>query len=1211
MGKRPSSSRSTRSSKRARSTLSEQDVNRQPVKKDEDIEVDEDRIEPQISSHSRDRLVSKITSSSRQHAIQYPTEESISQGSYVQSRKRSLTQDDADIADDEEEEEEEDDDDEEEDDTNESQASLMQGKNFASSGILLSVRLDRFMSHECFEYSLGPNVNIINGANGSGKSAIVAALQIGLGARANATERGSKIEDHIMHGKDSAVITVKILNRKPPQANDSTSEVDMTYKHDVYGDVIIIERRLVRGRGNSWAVKAKNRRHVKLPERITPKMEIMNIIDHFGFMVNNPVAILTQTKSKAFLSTKSPAQHYKLYVEATLLGPLEDELVLTREVAKEVRRKIKANEESLPITEKKLEKLEAAHREAQELKNIDTLIHEARLIWAWTLVQEEENVLGNFEERTAKEFQPNTDKVHCALQASQEKVTSLTEEQQALSSQLEEATENSKRAALTLRDTHRAAKKVDFDLERQQRRIEEFDAESNDLQHRIVRTRAKMEQARKDHFAGQEQKTRIIQEIQDLASSEEKLRQDIKTTQERESSLLDANLSVEDEKRRARRDFDRLRSEFEEKRRQHMQAKAAARSRDSVARFGQNVPELCRRIEQNRRKFNRMPIGPIGQFIKLRDESWAPAIEVSIGRQTLQTFIVHNSQDASLLQSLIPRGQRPNITIANLDRERYRICPKDMPDVKSYGHQTILETVDIEHNAVFNTLVDQSQIERNVLNESDSDITQLGWSRLPNLNVVWNKRCERAYSRNGSNTFRKAPRNTNAQFLTKDLGPYLQSIERDLERVQREMEDSESCVNELRAKMDKHERSVSLLRREIHDYQRRMREYQHRKTALEDQLSQAENAFESAPYEREIAGYEDSIKEQTSQKVSALSDIEHLEETKKNFNIEIEKAKSAHRTASSETHSLAKSLEVVHKNISNVRFKHRKLVKENEAASAILKRAHIEMAEKRTEIARLMESARGIGECPNNIDAKGFPSERANRKVLALKKKLETEQERRGGQTAQQIEENYLFALKTDKENREKLNKVRSYEEALNIGVKIRQRKLKQLHKSLKSMVRSNFVQFLKIKGHEGHLKFTTLDNGERGLQIMTKMANHTREDGERYVTKDVRSLSGGERSYTTLAFLLSLAEICQNPVRVYDEIDVYQDEATRHASYGTMIDFCTRYLSYRQVIIITPLNLPHIDSSPGVRIVKLKAPRGSSSRGQQTRIDDYANQPL
>ncbi len=229
---------------------------------------------------------------------------------------------------------------------------LMKEKGFSWAGILESVQLDRFMSHQCFEYKLGPNVNVVNGANGSGKSAIVAALQIGLGAKANATERGSKIEDHIMHGKDSAIITIRIHNRKPEDPN----EPDMTFRYErkvnggdpvpVYGPKIIIERRLIRKGGHSWAVKNWQGKPVDLEGR-TARTEVRDIIDHFGFMVDNPVAILTQTKSKAFLAKCRPSEHYKLYKEATLLGPLEEELAATMNVA---------NSLQLDLTQKKKER---------------------------------------------------------------------------------------------------------------------------------------------------------------------------------------------------------------------------------------------------------------------------------------------------------------------------------------------------------------------------------------------------------------------------------------------------------------------------------------------------------------------------------------------------------------------------------------------------------------------------------------------------------------------------------------------------------------------------------------------------------------------------------------------------------------------------------------------------------------------------------------
>lgn len=60
-------------------------------------------------------------------------------------------------------------------------------------GSILSVHVKNFFCHDNLEITFNPNVNFIVGRNGSGKSAILTALVVGLGARASATNRGSKL----------------------------------------------------------------------------------------------------------------------------------------------------------------------------------------------------------------------------------------------------------------------------------------------------------------------------------------------------------------------------------------------------------------------------------------------------------------------------------------------------------------------------------------------------------------------------------------------------------------------------------------------------------------------------------------------------------------------------------------------------------------------------------------------------------------------------------------------------------------------------------------------------------------------------------------------------------------------------------------------------------------------------------------------------------
>ena len=63
--------------------------------------------------------------------------------------------------------------------------------------VLCVLLLQNFMCHRNLVVELGRNINFINGANGSGKSAILAALQICLGARAKFTHRANKLTDLI------------------------------------------------------------------------------------------------------------------------------------------------------------------------------------------------------------------------------------------------------------------------------------------------------------------------------------------------------------------------------------------------------------------------------------------------------------------------------------------------------------------------------------------------------------------------------------------------------------------------------------------------------------------------------------------------------------------------------------------------------------------------------------------------------------------------------------------------------------------------------------------------------------------------------------------------------------------------------------------------------------------------------------------------------
>jgi hypothetical protein len=114
-------------------------------------------------------------------------------------------------------------------------------------GQILRVEVENFMCHRRFHVTLGKHLNFITGRNGSGKSAIVAAIQLCLGSNARQTGRGSNLGKYIREGSEAnAVLKVTLLNRGPD-----------AYKPDEYGKKIIVKRTISK-QGSNYQLLDEN-----------------------------------------------------------------------------------------------------------------------------------------------------------------------------------------------------------------------------------------------------------------------------------------------------------------------------------------------------------------------------------------------------------------------------------------------------------------------------------------------------------------------------------------------------------------------------------------------------------------------------------------------------------------------------------------------------------------------------------------------------------------------------------------------------------------------------------------------------------------------------------------------------------------------------------------------------------------------------------------
>ena len=61
-------------------------------------------------------------------------------------------------------------------------------------GLIRNITLKNFMCHEHLKLDLNSRITFIKGQNGSGKSAVLTAVMVGLGARAATTNRGTSVK---------------------------------------------------------------------------------------------------------------------------------------------------------------------------------------------------------------------------------------------------------------------------------------------------------------------------------------------------------------------------------------------------------------------------------------------------------------------------------------------------------------------------------------------------------------------------------------------------------------------------------------------------------------------------------------------------------------------------------------------------------------------------------------------------------------------------------------------------------------------------------------------------------------------------------------------------------------------------------------------------------------------------------------------------------
>jgi len=1052
-------------------------------------------------------------------------------------------------------------------------------------GTIGKVAVKNFMCHSNFAICLGPNVNFVSGENGSGKSAILTGLLVALGVSAKTTRRSDRLDEMVKHGEVNAWIQVVIWN---------TGED--AYKPAVYGDRIVIERKI--GQQKSHLLKAHSGRTCEQGGRAVKAM-----LEHFSIDVNNPCTILGQDHSREFLGGgASDSAKYKFFMEGTMMQAVQDNLSFVKDQIRMMGDEVTNKREEYKQYETSYiavkEKLDASHRQIDMKAEVQEL--EKLAAWAPVKLLEQKvadcraQLEGKFPEILAK-IEAKLEKAAGAVAEATQRRTELDasttelmgvlqgvkDKQEELTAAKRQAYALVRNATVTLDDinqsvTFQAEKRADLlstIAEAEERPQEKGDQANFDMMQRLSALEAEQQEEQ--------------QATAELVERKRKAKMAIEGVTEAKAKVAGVRQQVQ-KAERAVKDSESGRG-------------GAGTDAAYATQFGVH-PDFVRifmgHIQSNARRFSRPPLGPLGKHVRVKEGKYAYPVEAAIGKQ-LDFFVVANAADKKVLQNCFQNAKRDfgkatnasfSCLIANMNSDRvYDVQSRNRLPV---GLTTVMSILEVDDPVVMNCLIDQAGIERLVICKDHEEGKRAAWN-TPGVKA--------AYLMDGTELSLKGSTQSTHPLrhdhrLKRGNIPKLAVVHVDQGAyLRQQLEYAQHAVSESQQELQAAEEIREAALAGAKTANGRLKGIKERLTVLQTQYEEAAdevaqatqaavaNAGNSlkvelseveaglAAAEAEVPAAEANLQEATQRRDKLLAEVDECQQQTTEVFARVEVAQAEVAEANQGVLAAQTAVDNLNKKkvmVQNVLTERQTELDENLARlKTDMGQATLFCAPEEVEPEKFQHVSNGF----NSFAAGGF----TDVTVSEIGKRLESKKRRLERHVEQTGDIDQLTAEEADSRRlmnkmRKKIEKVDMNHQELHEGLARRLDLLKQTNASIAMSISNTFNSYLSRRGHSGTLK---VDQENGTLKLQVRMGG----GGGGTKVKDTKSMSGGEKSFTTLAFTLALGNETDAPFRAMDEFDVFMDNVNRKVSLDTLMKYAMSHAE-AQFIFLTPQDISEVD---------------------------------
>lgn len=952
--------------------------------------------------------------------------------------------------------------------------------------VIKSIVLNNFMCHTNLKLTFNAPITIIGGFNGSGKSAIMIAIGIVLGQRTNTLDRGASAKALIQTGKNCAKIQLKISN----------AQRLLDYKF--FGDSIVIEKTLKRDGIYTLRIKSESGKTYS-----TKKEDLYHIIDCFKLYIDNPLNFLTQENSKKFLKITNAETMYSLFMQGTNLDDTTELHEESNKKTVEMKTRLDLLNEELAEVDSKIKKKKYDLNVVIDANKMDEEIAKLTAEIEWSKLEESMNEI-RIKKQEIDALASEIDNLDQEISKNNQKITDMKEDEEKKETEM-------KRIKKAL-----CEKKKKLELEIRSYELDEREMKG-DLEDLVRNYNDNMQRLEK------------LKKIEGADTIKEKRRLFEKKTalkKEYSDKLNDLNAEMEKEVEKNKNNKIKLTGLQQSKFNITKQIEFLKKiNENKLLFFHSKIKEILDTIHNT--KFEDDVIGPIGNYINLKDFKWNKAISIIL-QHTLNNFIVFNKHDKVKLKKIFDKYDA-NFSILVPSFKKNILINYD----KIQDYKFAIDVVEICHpmkNIILNQLIILNSLESIILVDDRS----LAYSILRNENRTKRRfPITTAYTEDGDRIRMKA--NALSDFRTRTHSFYfeqntskLKILMSEYERIAAEIKNLTIPDNTIviQEKIDKINQLMAQNERDLSNLE------------LETSMDIAGNIKE------ELETMEKTVENLKTQKEELENNL------KKIMNLRLKAYKEMKEcdniSVPTSNHNVANSIQglfidnnILEKKIHNIQIK---LNKKKEEVTTLMNYYEIKYNDLK---------------CKNNNEIN------QPRSILFLQKKIkecEFKKEMCLNLDNEETLKNDLSELNNMYKHKKKL--VGNYERQISRiakNIKLRIQKRERLKLEMAEQIAEKFKALTAKRKYDGILEF---DHEKKLLDLKMKV---------NIKASDKSMLSGGERSFASMCLILSMWSSISCPIKILDEFDVFMDSLNRSTIMQELVDLFNE--SGLQIILITPLS--------------------------------------